>query len=100
MAKNYSYYSNVLKRPFETVAELEKAEEQYNQEVLAKQKAQEERKARAVQVEEALKKAEAAYKEYRKLLAAFCKDYGSYHTTVTDTNDATANLIETIFKFF
>lgn len=100
MAKNYSYYSNVLKKPFDTVEELQKAEAKYNEEILAKQKAQEQRKARAAEVESALKAADEAYKKYTKLLNAFVKDYGSYHTTITESNSDLTDLTNNLFNIF
>lgn len=72
---SYGYYSNLLKKPFETLEELRKAEDDYNQAHKAELEKAEARKTEAKKVEEALRaQAEAlaqarvekrkAYKEY------------------------------------
>ena len=72
---DYSYYSKVLKEPFNTVAELKKAEEAY----YAKQKAKEDKavqkKTDATKVEEAFKALNAARKSYKEALATVTHEY-------------------------
>ena len=51
-----------------------------------KEKKAAERKAAADKVEAARKAMNAAQSEYKKALEAFCKDYGTYHTSLTDAD--------------
>ena len=46
-----------------------------------------ERAERAKEVEVAMQKVIDAKKEYRKVLQSFCKDYGSFHYSLKDTED-------------
>ena len=86
------YYSEQLKKLFDTPEELLAAEEKVN----AAKRAEEEKKAqlkaqreqRAKEVEEAIrqaqedqKKANASSKHAVEVLNAFVKDFGAYHTT-------------------
>lgn len=65
----------------------QEAKKKAETEKLAAQKKKEsERAARAKEVEEALKAFTDARKNYVEKLNAFCKDYGSFHTTVKGTN--------------
>lgn len=77
------YYSTKLNRLFDTTKELEKAEEAYDD----KQKEAEAKKAKrseaAKRVQDAYKLAEDTRKAADEELAKFCKEYGSYHTTIT-----------------
>ena len=91
-------YSEELKKLFDTVEECEKAEAAHRkaeeEKKAAEQKKAENRKVRAKEVEDALKAAAEARANYEKLLAAFCKDYGSFHYSFTDDDDFD------IFEFF
>lgn len=58
--KTYSYYSNVLNKPFTTVAELQEAESKYFAAKAEKEKASETRKNDAKKVEDAFKAMNAA----------------------------------------
>lgn len=71
------YYSDTLKKLFETEEELKKAEVEFTEKHALELKKKEERVTRAKEVEE-------AYKKYLDLRAKFVKDYGSYHMTITD----------------
>jgi multidrug resistance efflux pump len=83
------FYSEQLKKLFDTPEELLAAEEKVN----AAKRAEEEKKAqlkaqreqRAKEVEDAFKFAAEAQKRANELLNAFVKDYGSYPTAFTDT---------------
>ena len=79
------YYSENLKKLFDSVEELEGAEAEAKrkaEEELAKKKALTEgRKADADKVEELRKAAVKANKDYSDALAEFCKKYGVYHRT-------------------
>jgi len=72
------YYSEKLDKLFDSEKALVTAEDQHDVEQAAKaakeDKLKKERKQRAEEVD-------AAYKNYMKLLNAFMKDYGSYHTS-------------------
>ena len=79
------FYSEKLNKMFDSAAEVMQAEEAYEKK-LAEEKAKKEklantRKERAEEVKEAYKVASEAYDKANQLLADFCKDYGSYHTT-------------------
>lgn len=71
----YAFYSLLLNEPFESVADLELAEEAY----YAKQRAKEEkaatRKADAVKVEEAFKALNTARKDYKEQLLLVTENY-------------------------
>lgn len=104
------YYSDVTQRFYDTEkacleAEFKVKEEQNRQKILkekaereAKEKQEKlaaERKARAAEVEEARKAMDVARSKYAELLQAFCKDYGSYHTSLT--NEDVKNIIPALF---
>lgn len=71
------YYSETLKKVYDTPEELEKAE-------LAVSDKKKAREARAKEVEEAITAAHEANEHARDLLTKFCKDYGSFHTSIKD----------------
>lgn len=81
------YYSEKLNRLYDTEADLTKAEmaaAKAEAEKIAKEKAATEHRAeRAKEVTEALKAATAAKEKANKLMTAFVKDYGSFHTSYT-----------------
>ena len=82
------FYSEETKGFYDTEEELVEAEEAA---IEAKTKREQElkerreqRAARAKEVEDAYKDAAAAREKADKLLSAFCKDYGSFHTTLRE----------------
>jgi len=77
------YYSEKLSKLFDSEKELTEAETAE----VNKKKA---RETRAKEVEDALAAAHEASDHAHKLLTAFCKDYGSYHTTIKDPDDLDA----------
>lgn len=95
---NYCYYSKVLKKPFDTLDELRKAEDEYN-------KIHAEEIAKANKRKEDATKVDNAYLEYIKtkqeceeLIESkrvewvkarreFVNTYGSYHMSYTKDND-------------
>ena len=104
------YYSDVTKSFYDTEKACLEAEfkvkEEQNREKIRRERAEREakekqerlaaeRKARAAEVEEARKAMDVSRSKYAELLQAFCKDYGSYHTTLT--NEDAKNLIPTLF---
>lgn len=93
------YYSDELRKIYDSKEELEKAElaakmEKEAAEIKAK-KRQEERKTMAERVEKARKAMVAAQKNYRQELESFIKAYGSYHYSSDSADD-----IPTLFSFF
>lgn len=78
------YYSELTKELYDSEKELKEAEIE-----VTKQKA--DRAERAKEVTEALKAANEASKKADKLLKEFVKDYGSFKTTIKDTDARGAN---------
>jgi predicted nucleic acid-binding Zn-ribbon protein len=74
-AGDYSYYSKVLKEPFNTVAELKKAEEAYYAKLKAKEDKAAAKRADAQKVEDAFKALNTARKTYKDDLAAITHEY-------------------------
>lgn len=96
---SYGYYSNLLKKPFDSLDELKKAEDDYNQAHKAELEKAEARKTEAKKVEEALKaQAEAsaqarvdkrkAYKEY----LSKCDEARAAYLEACDKANETANI--------
>lgn len=85
------YYSETLKRIYDSEEDCKKAENEF----LEKQKEQERkekeladtRKARAKEVEDAFKEANTAYNKFVELKKKFVKDYGNFHMTFDVKND-------------
>ena len=99
------YYSDKTKKVYKTVDELNDAEKKYDDNQLAIAKRNDERKARAKEVEDAYKVMEDARKAYNKKVNDFIKDYGSYHYSITKKLDddeyrAPLNLLDIFFKPF
>ena len=88
------YYSDRLKRLFDTEEELKKAEEEQNAQALAEAKKKEERTARAKEIEAAYREIGEATKRYNELVAAFVKDYGSFHQSITKTRETPFSLFD------
>jgi DNA repair exonuclease SbcCD ATPase subunit len=75
--QSFAYYSRLLKEPFDTVEELNEAEEAY----YAKQKAKEvkaaQKKSDAQRVEDAFKMLNAARKTYKEQLTTITENYSN-----------------------
>ena len=84
------YYSDELKKFFDTEKECVEAEETAAKAAAEAQAKAEElkaaRKERAQEVEDAYKAIREAQKKYSELLRNFVKDYGSYHFSYTEKN--------------
>lgn len=97
------YYSEVLKKTFDSEKDCLEAEKTYNKKVEAEEKRKKEltenRKARAKEVEEAYKAVCEAREHYNKLLTDFCRDYGSFHYTFSSKEPA-ASLITDFLDWF
>ena len=72
---DYGFYSNILKKPFERLEDLKKAEEVYYAEQKAKEDKATQRKADAQKVEDAFKALNAARKTYKETLSQLTKEY-------------------------
>ena len=96
------YYSDITKEFYETEKACLKAEQAHTAAARKKEeeerKKSEERKARAQEVEKARIAANEAATNYRKLLEDFCKDYGSYHYSIS-TPTSLSDYLETLFRF-
>ena len=82
------YYSETLNKVFENEKDCLDAEEEYKAKVEEEEKRKKEladsREVRAKEVEDAYKAIIDAQKHYNELLTNFCKEYGSFHCTITD----------------
>ena len=87
------YYSEITKKTYDTEKECLKAEE----EVTIKSA---KRKAAADRVEDKYKAMKEAEKMYFDELDKFCKEYGTYHRTITnkDLDDAGSNEIKDLLN--
>lgn len=85
------YYSEDLKKLFDSEEELAKAEKAHNEAQLAKEKKDQElKKARAEsakEIEELLKKRNELTKEINAKVDEFVKKYGSFHYSIKSPND-------------
>lgn len=72
---NYCYYSKILKEPFDSLSELNEAEEAYFAKQKAKEDAAAKKKADALKVEEAFKELNATRKLYKEELTECTKWY-------------------------
>lgn len=72
---NYGYYSRLLNKPFDSVAELREAEAAYYAEQKAKEDKAAAKKADALKVENAFKALNAARREYKEKLTQLTAEY-------------------------
>ena len=90
------YFSDVTNKVYETVEQLNEAENKIlaerKQKELDVQKKKEAREARAKEVDAAIKAAVEAQKIATDKLNAFCKDYGVFHTSVENANALLGNM--------
>lgn len=111
------YYSDVLNKPFNTIKELNEAEEAHNKELKTKEEALSKKKEEASKVEDAYKKYldgvktnnekrkelndidNANYRAYLDARMSFIKKYGSYHMTYTNDDDDTRVKVTTSNAF-
>jgi hypothetical protein len=71
----YSYYSNILKKPFHSVSALKEAEAAYYAELKAKEDKTAQKKADAMKVEDAFKMLNNARKVYKETMADLTTKY-------------------------
>ena len=95
-------YSDKTKKRYDTVEDCLNAEKEFDEALIKKQEEQkalsEAKKTRADAVVEAYKKMKESEKEYIKLKNAFIKDYGYFHMSFKDEDDA--NIFTDIFSLF
>lgn len=94
------YFSELTKRVYETVEELEAAEKVEQEKLDAEAAKKAKRAEKAKEVEQALADVNAAYKHYTEVLEAFCKDYGAYHTTLTGDDELFNLIYNRVFNKF
>jgi septal ring factor EnvC (AmiA/AmiB activator) len=83
----YGFYSNVLRKPFENLAELKRAEEVYFAEQKAKEDKANQKKTDAKKVEDTFKALNAARKEYKENLTQLTKEYSEELTNLKKAFD-------------
>lgn len=86
-AHTYSFYSNVLNKPFTSVEELEKAEDVYFGELKAKEDKAAQKKADAQKVEAAFKALNAARKTYKEEITQLTQEYTDALKNIKDAFD-------------
>lgn len=81
------YYSEVTKKMYDSVRDLEKAEKEIKDK-------NDERKTAAAAVEKAYNELVEARERYSKVLSDFCSKYGAYHQSIksTDSDSSWKNL--------
>ena len=98
------YYSEILKKAFDTEAACLKAEKEHTEMVAAKKATEEKlakaRKERAKEIEDALHEVYKARKHYTELLEAFCKDYGAFHFTLKDSDTPLTHYLTSLLDWF
>ena len=80
----YGFYSKLLKKPFDSVAELREAEATYYAEQKAKEDKAATKKADALKVEEAFKALNQARKNYKEDLTQLTKEYSEELTHIKE----------------
>lgn len=79
-----AYYSKLLKKPFDSMAELREAEAAYHAEIKAKEDKAAAKKADAMKVEEAFKALNQARKNYKEDLTQLTKEYSEELTQLKE----------------
>ncbi len=80
--RDYSYYSRLLNKPFDSIEELRAAEETYRAEIQAREDKAATKKADAQKVEDAFKALNAARKEYKEKLTQLTAEYSEELTNL------------------
>ena len=84
---DYGFYSNILKKPFERLEDLKKAEYVYQEELKAKEAKAAAKKADAQKVEDAFKALNAARKTYKEKLGQLTTEYSEALTELKKAYD-------------
>lgn len=97
-------YSDKTKKKYETVDECLKAEAAFDEEVAQKEAEKKalatQKKERADEVVELYKAVREAEKKYLAARNKFVKDYGYFHMSFRDPDDAAFSDIFSMFKLF
>lgn len=98
------YYSEVLKKTFDTEVDCKNAEKEYERVEKKKREEKEkkdlQRKADAKIVEDAYEAMREAEKAYEDALNDFVKTYGSYHKTYTTSYSQPRNIFDVFWDLF
>ena len=98
------YYSESLKKLFDSEKELQESELAAQKKAEEKEKKAKElaanRKARANEIEDMLKERAALEKKIREKLADFTKDYGAFHLSYREPEDLFDFFFDHFRKFF
>ena len=92
--RDYSYYSHVLEKPFDSIEELKAEEAKYFEAQRAKEDKAAAKKADAKKVEDAFIALNAARKEYKTALAAAAEAYSKKLVALKETFDKERNGIK------
>lgn len=97
------YYSDLLKKVFDSEDACVAAEDKYLTEMEEKDAREKElretRKARAKEVEAALEEVHEAQKKFTELKNNFIKDYGSFHYSIS-SSDSFPKIFDDLFMLF
>jgi hypothetical protein len=94
--RNYSYYSKVLKKPFDSLRELKEAEAAYYTELKAKGDKAATKKADAQKVEEAFKVLNTTRRTYKEALLKLTENYSKDLMKLKETFEADKKEIQDI----
>ena len=94
--RNYSYYSKVLKKPFDSLRELKDAEAVYYAELKAKEDKAATKKADALKVEEAFKALNTSRRVYKETLLKLTEKYSADLVKLKETFEADRKEIQDI----
>ena len=83
----YGFYSRILNKPFDSLAELKEAEAHHYAEIKAKEDKAAAKKADALKVEDAFKALNAARKEYKEKLTQLTTEYSEELTNLKKAFD-------------
>lgn len=97
-ARDYSYYSRVLKKPFESLEELKSAEADYYAEQRAKVDKAATKKADAKKVEEAFKALNSTRKSYKESLVSLTERYSKDLKNLKEAFEADKKEIHSIMS--
>lgn len=92
--QSYSYYSRVLKEPFDSIDELKEAEEAYYAKLKAKEDKAALKKADAKIVEDAFIALNAARRSYKKDLTALTTEYSENLSKLKEAFEASRDKIK------
>jgi hypothetical protein len=94
--RDYSYYSRVLEKPFDSIEELKSAEAKYFEAQRAKEDKAAQKKADAKKVEEAFKALNTTRRAYKEALVKLTENYSKDLVKLKDTFEADRKEIQDI----